>query len=80
MSLLDEAKVIQEESYPGPKCGVYRWLATLDAALHSEAVELLAASEYRHVTIAAVIERQGGKVSEGTVSRHRQGKCSCPHE
>ena len=80
MGILDEAREVQKEANPGPKCGVAKWLETLDADTRREAEEMFADKSLTATTCATVAQRHGGdKVTAGVAAHHRKANgCACP--
>ncbi len=62
---------------PRSVCSVAKLLAALDAKDRSVLAEAMANSDITHAGIAKVLVAEGHDIQQGTVARHRQGRCTC---
>lgn len=75
-SLADEARALRR--HPGGTCGVRRLLATLDPTEQADLLDAIAQREVSANTLSKAIRaRDWFPISDQTITRHRQGTCTC---
>lgn len=75
MSLREAAQAV-ESRLPGPKCGFYLYRLSLsgdDLDFFDSMIENGKKASY----IADVVASDGGELSDFTIRRHLNGRCSC---
>lgn len=78
MGLLAEAIANGPQIKKGPPCATGAWLASLDDESRAEAQAMLDAGQatWPHTALNEEFAKAGLKVSTGSLTRHRKGKCA----